>query len=343
MTEKEVKTNIIGLAKEDYKGAPSTLCSGCGHDSITSHIITAYYEMGIPPHMIAKTSGIGCSSKTPAYFIKAGHSLNAVHGRMPTISTGAKLANKNLYVIGVSGDGDTASIGTNHFVHILRKNVDMVYIMENNGVYALTKGQFSATADEGAKLKHGSINDFLPIDCCELAVTLDCGYVARSFAGDPKQLIPLLKGAISHKGLSFVDIISPCVTFNNHEESTKSYTYVKEHDDKVHEVGFIPSFEEIQIDYEEGDIKQVTLHDGSSVNLKKLARDYDPTNKYEVLQVIEKAKREHVILTGLLYVDPDRKDLIDLMNLTDTPLYSICEEDIKPSKETLAKIMNGYR
>jgi len=344
MSSIAVKTNQIGLSKNEYRGANSTLCSGCGHDSITSHIITSYYELGIDPYTVAKMSGIGCSSKTPAYFMSKAHGFNSVHGRMPSVVTGAKMANKHINIVAVSGDGDTGNIGLGQFMHIVRRNVDMLYIIENNGVYGLTKGQFSATADTGSKLKHGTINEFTALDPCALAIELDCGYVVRSFAGDPKQLVPLMKGGISHKGLALMDIISPCVTFNNHLGSTKSYDYVKEHDIRLHEVNFIPSYEEISVDYEAGDIKDVTLHDGSHIRLKKLDRDFDPTNKLEVLQALEMARREHIILTGLLYTAADGKDLTgEVLNLVEQPLYALMEEDLRPSREVLSKIMSDFR
>ncbi len=350
MSAPAVKTNILGLTKEEYRGAASTLCSGCGHDSITSHIITAFYELGIDPYTVAKMSGIGCSSKTPAYFLNKAHGFNSVHGRMPSVTTGAKLANKDLLMIAVSGDGDTGNIGVGQFIHVVRRNLDMVYIIENNGVYGLTKGQFSATSDYGSKLKHGSVNLSEPLDPCIMAIDLGCGYVVRSFAGDPKQLVPLLKGGVKHRGLALLDIISPCVTFNNHEGSTKSYPYVKDHDEKAYDYDFIPSqlglvphAEEIHADYEAGDTKEVSLHDGSRIRLKKIHRDFDPTNKREALEAIESSKKEGIILTGLLYIDVDKEDLNTTLKMCDTPLYALHQEDVKPSKDVLQKIMTSYR
>lgn len=343
MSSAAAKTNQLGLTKDEYRGASSTLCSGCGHDSITSHIITSYYEMGIDPHTVAKMSGIGCSSKTPAYFLNKSHGFNSVHGRMPSVATGAKMANKNLNMIGVSGDGDTGNIGVGQFIHLVRRNLDMVYIIENNGVYGLTKGQFSATADYGSRLKHGAENTSSPLDPCVIAIELDCGYVARSFAGDPKQVVPLIKGGISHQGLALLDIISPCVTFNNHAGSTKSYTYVKDHDERLQEISYIPKYEEIHADYEAGDIKEVTMHDGSVIRLKKLNRDFDPTNKKEALQAIESAKQEGIILTGLLYVNPTKESLADHLNLCDAPLYALNAEDLRPGRDVLSKIMEDYK
>src|SRR5512147_2539742 len=260
-------TNHIGLMLQDYKGKDSTLCAGCGHDAITSQIIRSFFEHGVEPHRVIKLSGIGCSSKTPAYFLNRAHGFNAVHGRMPAIGTGAILANRHLLSIGVSGDGDTASIGMGQFVHLLRRNIPMIYIMENNGVYGLTKGQFSATADMGSRLKTGVINELPAIDCCVLAIELGCGFVGRSFAGDPKQLVALLQGALAHRGTAFLDVISPCVTFNNHEGSTKSYKYAKEMEELIHEVNFVPFYEPISADYSEGTTKVVELHDGSHITL----------------------------------------------------------------------------
>jgi 2-oxoglutarate ferredoxin oxidoreductase subunit beta len=350
MTAPAVKTNNLGLTKEEYRGAPSTLCSGCGHDSITSHIITAFYELGVEPTSVAKMSGIGCSSKTPAYFLNKSHGFNSVHGRMPSVTTGAKLANKDLVMIAVSGDGDTGNIGAGQFIHVVRRNLDMVYIIENNGVYGLTKGQFSATSDYGSKLKHGAVNMNEPLDPCAIAIELGCGYVVRSFAGDPKQLVPLLKGGVMHKGLALLDIISPCVTFNNHEGSTKSYPYVKEHDERLNDYDFVlgdygvvNKAEEIHADYAEGESKEVTLHDGSRIILKKLTRDYDPTNKAEALQAIERARKEGIILTGLLYINTQKADLNGTLNLTDTPLYAMNAEDLRPSRDQLKEILADYK
>ena len=330
--------NRVGLTIADYKGADSTLCAGCGHDAITSQIIRAFYEYGVEPHRVAKLSGIGCSSKTPAYFLSQSHGFNAVHGRMPAIATGAALANHSLLGIGVSGDGDTASIGLGQFMHMVRRNIPLIYIIENNGVYGLTKGQFSATADEGSKLKTGVINDLPPMDLCALAVELGCGYVARGFAGDPKQMINILKGAIAHDGLSVIDVISPCVTFNNHEGSTKGYTYAKEHDELLHQIGFVQSYEQIEIDYAAGEVREVTLHDGSRIILKKLEEDYDPSDAVQALQRLHRATEGGQMLTGLVYLRPEKKSFITLLNLGDQPLYSI-DESSRPSREALDKIM----
>src|SRR5437762_2444524 len=283
------KENRLGLKATDYSGGKSTLCAGCGHDAISNQIIRAFYEMSVQPEKVAKFSGIGCSSKTPAYFLGRAHGFNGVHGRMPALATGAMLANHSLVGIGVSGDGDTASIGLGQFMHMVRRNIPLIYIIENNGVYGLTKGQFSATADEGSKLKTGVINDLPPMDLCGLAVELGCGYVARGYAGDPKQMINILKGAIAHDGLAVIDVISPCVTFNNHEGSTKGYTYSKEHDELLHQIGFVPSYDQIEIEMDPGTVRDVELQDGSHLLLKKLEEDYDPSNVMQALQRLHRA------------------------------------------------------
>jgi 2-oxoglutarate/2-oxoacid ferredoxin oxidoreductase subunit beta len=336
------KTNRLGMPMTEYKGLESTLCAGCGHDGITSQIVKAFYEYGVEPYRVAKFSGIGCSSKTPAYFIGNSHGFNAVHGRMPAIATGAMLANRTLLGIGVSGDGDTASIGIGQFVHLLRRNIPLIYIIENNGVYGLTKGQFSATADVGSKLKNGIVNELPPIDCCVLAIELGCSYVARSFAGDPKQLVPLIKGAIAHKGTALLDVISPCVTFNNHEGSTKSFKYAKEHEELLHEIGFVPYFEQIEADYPEGSVKEVELHDGSHIRLRKLDRDYDPSNKAQALQLIRKANESAELVTGLLFYDGKKKDFIEELNMTDEPLATLPLDRVRPSRQALADINREF-
>ncbi len=336
-------TNRIGLVLQDYKGKDSTLCAGCGHDAITSQIIKSFFEHGVEPHRVIKLSGIGCSSKTPTYFLNRSHGFNAVHGRMPAIGTGAILANRHLLSIGVSGDGDTASIGMGQFVHMVRRNVPIVYIMENNGVYGLTKGQFSATADPGSKLKTGVLNEFPSIDCCILSIELGCGYVARSFAGDPKQLVALLEGALSHRGTSFLDVISPCVTFNNHEGSTKSYKHSKDNEELLHEISYVPSYEQITVDYGEGTTQVVELHDGSHLTLRKLERDFNPLNKAETLRLLRDANAKGEFLTGLLYLDPARPDLIDALNLHDEPLATLPAERVRPSPQVLEEINESLR
>lgn len=338
---KPQSTNRIGLTLADYKGSPSTLCDGCGHDAITSQIIKAFYELGIEPHNVAKLSGIGCSSKTPAYFLNRSHGFNSTHGRMPSVATGVSLANKDLLLIGVSGDGDTASIGLGQFCHLVRRNVPMIYIVENNGVYGLTKGQFSATADLGSKLKTGVLNELPPIDLCGLAIELGCGFVGRSFAGDPKQLVALLKAAASHKGTAVIDVISPCVTFNNHEGSTKSYKYAKEMETPLHELGYIPFYEQITVDYEPGTVTDIELHDGSHLRLKKTERNYDATNRALAVETIAKASEEKQFLTGLLYIDEEKDNFTDLMHVVDTPLVNIPAEQLRPTKEILDEVMKG--
>jgi 2-oxoglutarate ferredoxin oxidoreductase subunit beta len=333
------KENRIGLKALDYQGGKSTLCAGCGHDAVSNQIVRAFYEMNVKPEKVAKFSGIGCSSKTPAYFLGRAHGFNSVHGRMPAVATGAMLANQHLVSIGVSGDGDTASIGLGQFMHLVRRNIPMIYIIENNGVYGLTKGQFSATADEGSKLKTGVINDLPPMDLCALAVELGCGFVARGYAGDPKQMVNILKAAIAHDGLAVIDVISPCVTFNNHDGSTKGYAYSKEHDELLHQIGFVQSYEQIEIDYEPGTMREVTLHDGSRLLLKKLEEDYDPSNAVQALQRSHKAIDDGAMVTGLIYLRPEKKSFLTLLNMTDKPLWSLNEAETRPPKEALDQIM----
>ncbi len=335
------KVNRIGLPIAGYKGGDSTLCAGCGHDAITSQIIRAFWEYGIEPHRLAKLSGIGCSSKTPAYFLNQSHGLNAVHGRMPSVATGAVLGNKDLVAIGVSGDGDSASIGLGQFCHMVRRNVPMIYVVENNGVYGLTKGQFSATADYGSTAKGGSVNELPPIDLCALAIELGCNYVARSFAGDPKQLISLIKGAIGHRGTAFLDIVSPCVTFNNHEGSTKSYPFAKAHDEVLHELSFVPFFEQIDVDYEEGESIDVALHDGSQLRLRKLHEGYSPTDKIGALKMLTEATEQRELLTGLVYIDEEGDDFIAQLNTVDRPLATLTQAETQPSPEALQEIMES--
>jgi 2-oxoglutarate ferredoxin oxidoreductase subunit beta len=340
---KALPTNRAGLTVKDYGGLKSTLCVGCGHDVITRQITQAFYDMGVVPYKAAKFSGIGCSSKTTAYFADRGHGFNAVHGRMPAVATGAVLANQTLLAIGVSGDGDTASIGAGQFMHLLRRNVPMVYIVENNGVYGLTKGQFSATADMGSKLKTGVVNDLPAIDLCAMAVELGCAYVARSFSGDMKQLLALLKGAIAHRGTALLDVISPCVTFNNHEDSTKSYKWAKDHEIAIHEIGFVPFFEEIQIDYDPGTTQDVTLHDGSHIRLRKLREDYDATDKMAALSLLHEGQDKQEFLTGLIFVAPEKKDFLSLLNLPEEPLAVVPDEKARPRPEALAQMMEELK
>jgi 2-oxoglutarate ferredoxin oxidoreductase subunit beta len=331
--------NRLGLTMADYKGADSTLCPGCGHDAVTAQIIKAFYEYGVDPRRVIKLSGIGCSSKTPAYFLSQSHGFNGVHGRMPAIATGAMLANQQLIAIGVSGDGDTASIGMGQFVHLLRRNVPMIYIVENNGVYGLTKGQFSATADLGSKSKGGQLNDLPAIDICAMAIELGCNFVCRSFAGDPKQMVALLKGALAHKGTSLFDVISPCVTFNNHEGSTKSYKYAKDHEELLHEISFVPFFEQITVDYKEGEVKEVEMHDGSHIRLRKADHNFDPTNKTESLAMLRRCYDSGEFLTGLIYINEEKPHFLKTLGLIDDPLATLPQERTQPAPEALQQIM----
>src|ERR1700733_3875334 len=326
------KVNHIGLEVVQYKGSKTTLCAGCGHNSISERIVEAFYDLGVNPYTVAKFSGIGCSSKSPAYFLGLSHGFNGVHGRMPAIATGALLANSTLLGLGVTGDGDTASIGIGQFMHLVRRNVPMIYIIENNGVYGLTKGQFSATADVGSKLKTGVLNEFTPIDLCGLAIELGCGFVGRSFAGDPKQLASLIKAAASHKGTAVLDVISPCVTFNNHEGSTKSYKYAKEMETPLHELGFIPFFEQITVDYDPGTVQDVEMHDGSHLRLKKLDRDYNFRDRMTAVQTINEAATQHQFLTGLLFIDEQKPDFVKMMHVIDEPLVNLQQDRLRPPK-----------
>ncbi|MEN6606191.1 MAG: 2-oxoacid:ferredoxin oxidoreductase subunit beta [Bryobacteraceae bacterium] len=337
------KVNRIGLEVLQYKGAKSTLCAGCGHNAISERLIECFFEMGVQPWQVAKLSGIGCSSKSPAYFLSQAHGFNAVHGRAPAVGTGAVLANRHIIGITVSGDGDTASIGLGQFCHMLRRNIPMIYIIENNGVYGLTKGQFSATADLGATLKTGVVNDLPPMDCCLLGIELGATFVARSFSGDKRQLSAILKAAIAHKGLSVIDVISPCVTFNDHEGSTKSYTYMKEHDEPLHAVDFVPAFEDISVEIEEGTVREITLHDGSKLILKKLGKDYDPTSKLGAIQAIHDAGESGHVVTGLLYLDTKPPNFADLLHLVDEPLATLPESRTRPSREAFDEIMDELR
>ncbi len=335
-----LKSNRINLAVKDYRGMPSTLCSGCGHDAITSQIVKAFYRLGVNPYQVVKMSGIGCSSKTPAYFLSKAQGFNSVHGRMPSVATGVLLGNRRLVCIGVSGDGDTASIGLGQFCHLLRRNVPMIYIIENNGVYGLTKGQFSATADRGAKLKSGVVNELPAIDCCSLAIEMGCSYVARSFAGDPKQVVTLLQGAISHGGTAVLDIISPCVTFNNRPDSTKSYPWAKQHEELLHNVDFVPFFEQLEtIEYEEGEVREVEMRDGSLLRLRKLDRDYDPRSQHQAQQLLQSVQESGELLTGLIYVNPESDDFLQILDLVDQPLAQLPLDQLRPGPESLDTIM----
>jgi 2-oxoglutarate ferredoxin oxidoreductase subunit beta len=335
--------NALGYTVDFYEGALSTLCAGCGHDSISAAIAEACFEMDIEPHRIAKMSGIGCSSKTPAYFLANSHGFNSVHGRMPSVATGANLANRELIYFGVSGDGDTASIGMGQFVHVIRRNLNMVYLVMNNGCYGLTKGQDSATADAGSKNKHGSVNLFESIDLASLAIELGATFVAQSFSGDKEQLIPLMKAAMSHPGFAFINVISPCVTFNNNPGSTKSYDYVRDHMETTAMMDFVPIAKEITANYMEGTVEDIAMHDGSHIRLHKLEKDWDPLDRLSSINAMQNSRAKGEILTGLLYMNTDSHELHDLLETADKPLNSLSKDELCPGSETLAKINIGLR
>lgn len=335
--------NEVGFTKADYEGALSTLCAGCGHDSISAAIVQACFDLSIEPHRIAKLSGIGCSSKTPTYFLGNSHGFNTVHGRMPSVTTGANMANRDLIYLGVSGDGDSASIGLGQFCHVIRRNLNMTYIVMNNGCYGLTKGQDSATADRGSINKSGAENRFQAIDLAALALELGAGFVARSFSGDKTQLVPLIKAALTHPGFAFIDVISPCVTFNNNAGSTKSYDFVRDHIEVTSPLDFVPQEEEITIQYESGAPAVVTLHDGSELNLMKLNPAWDPTNRMESFNRMQQARNEGHILTGLLYLEPETADLHKTIQTTARPLNSLTEKDLVPGQSALDKLNQGFR
>jgi 2-oxoglutarate ferredoxin oxidoreductase subunit beta len=333
------KLNHIGLPILEYRGGKSTLCAGCGHNAISERIIDAMWEMGVEPERVMKMSGIGCSSKSPAYFMNRSFSFNGVHGRMPSLTTGAVLANRTMSALGISGDGDTASIGMGQFVHLMRRNLPMIYIIEDNGVYGLTKGQFSATADIGSKLKTGVINDLPPIDTCAMAILLGATFVGRSFSGDKKQLLSMLKAAIAHKGTVMLDVISPCVTFNDHEGSTKSYKFLQENDEPINEIGFIASFDDIEVDYDSGEVYNVEMHDGSQLRLRKLLEDYDPTDKANAVRTLMEAHAKDEILTGVFYIDAHKDTFVDQVTLVDEPLATLPESLTRPPKTALESLM----
>jgi 2-oxoglutarate ferredoxin oxidoreductase subunit beta len=333
------KVNRLGLPILDYRGGKTTLCAGCGHNAISERIIDAFYEMGVQPERVMKLSGIGCSSKSPAYFLSRSHSFNSVHGRMPSVATGALLANKTMLGLGVSGDGDTASIGMGQFVHLMRRNLPMIYIIEDNGVYGLTKGQFSATADIGSTLKTGVVNDLPAIDTCALAIQLGATFVGRSFSGDKKQLSAMLKAAIAHKGTVMLDVISPCVTFNDHVGSTKSYKYMQEHEEAISEVGFVPYFDDIAVDYAEGSTYDVELHDGSHLRLRKLHEDYNPTDRVAAVKGLMEAHAKGEVLTGVFYIDTEKPAFTDLLNMVDEPLATLPQSRTRPPKQVLDEVM----
>ena len=330
--------NALGYTRRDYEGAISTLCAGCGHDSISAAIIQAFFELDIAPHRVAKLSGIGCSSKTPTYFLGSSHGFNSVHGRMPSVLTGAALANRDLIYLGVSGDGDSASIGLGQFAHVLRRGVNMVYIVENNGVYGLTKGQFSATADKGSRSKRGAVNNDEPIDMVLLALALGATFVARGFSGDKAQLVPLIKAAVAHRGAAFIDVVSPCIAFNNHPGSTKSYDYVRQHNDAVNRLDFMPEREPIGVEYPEGGPRDVVLHDGGLLRLRKLDADYDPSDKVRAMSFLEAHRAKGEVVTGLLYVHPDSDDMHAGLQTIDAPLNTLSDAELVPGNAALASV-----
>lgn len=344
MSEQDVSTakqpvNLAGLTRADYRGAPSTLCQGCGHNSIASQIVAACYELNIVPEEVAKFSGIGCSSKSPTYFLNRSFGFNGLHGRMPSVALGALFADTSVRGLGVSGDGDTASIGLGQFKHLVRRNLPMTYIVENNGVYGLTKGQFAPTAEKGLELKRQGKNPYLPVDICMEALVANATFVARSFAGDPKQVKELIKAAMRHEGIAVLDIISPCVTFHNQDNSLHSYTWGKEHETPLHEVSYIPPREEIFIeDFEEGTVREVELHDGSIIVLKKLDKDYDPTNRNQAVSILEEAQSNNELITGLIYVDTRYPNMFDLYNLQDQALNRTPSEKLRPPREALDRL-----
>ncbi|MCB0820703.1 MAG: 2-oxoacid:ferredoxin oxidoreductase subunit beta [Bacteroidetes bacterium] len=339
----DLPKNKLGYSIDYYEGSLSTLCAGCGHDSISAAIVQAAYELNIEPHKLAKMSGIGCSSKTPAYFLSNSHGFNSVHGRMPSVATGASMANRDLIYFGVSGDGDSASIGMGQFVHVIRRNLNMVYIVMNNGCYGLTKGQDSATADTGSKSKAGSVNMFESIDLASMALDLGADFVAQSFSGDKSQLVPLIRAAMMHPGFAFINVISPCVTFNNNVGSTKSYDYVRQHVDATSTFDFVPEMQEITASYTEGSSKAIRMHDGSFLNLHKLANDWDPMDRLSAINAVQKAKSNQEILTGLLYINPETTSLHSLIKTTSKPLNSLSREELCPGSEALKEINRHLR
>jgi len=338
-----LRCNALGFTRRDYEGTVSTLCAGCGHDSISAAIIQACWEMDIAPHRVAKLSGIGCSSKTPTYFLGQSHGFNTVHGRMPSVLTGANLANRGLIYLGVSGDGDSASIGIGQFVHSIRRAVDMTYIVENNGVYGLTKGQFSATADQGSVSKKGVANNDSPLDLVTMALQLGATYVARSFSGDKQQLVPLIKGALAHRGAALIDVVSPCIAFNNHPGSTKSYEYVREHNEAVNRLDVVLPRAEISAEYAEGELLEIDQHDGSVLRLRKLDADYDPRDRIRAMNLLQQRQAQGEVVTGLLYVAADAEDLHRHLNTIETPLNALGAEELNPGAEALERINASLR
>ncbi|MCC7508509.1 MAG: 2-oxoacid:ferredoxin oxidoreductase subunit beta [Planctomycetes bacterium] len=340
-TAEAPSTNKAGLQKKDYAGSKSTLCIGCGHDLITARIIDAAFDNSIKPENLVKLSGIGCSSKTPAYFVSRSFSFNSVHGRMPSIATGTALANRNLKMIGVSGDGDTANIGMGQFVHVMRRNLNMVYIVENNGVYGLTKGQFSATADKGSKLKHGQVNHMHAIDLCALAVELGCGFVARLFAGNTKMMKQVLQAALAYKGTALLDIISPCVTFNNHEGSTKSFPWMKSNELAMQDIGFVPAYDPHYEEMDHGDERVIKLGDGSKITIKALDKDYDPSSRSGALQLLAQHHESGKVPTGVIYLAGETPRFVDHLGMVDVPLSSLKEDVLRPAKSVLDEVMDS--
>ncbi len=335
--------NEIGLTRRDYEGSVSTLCAGCGHDSVSAAIVQACAELSLPPHRFAKVSGIGCSSKTPSYFLNKSHGINTVHGRMPSVITGANLANRDLYCVGVSGDGDSASIGMGQFAHIVRRRIDMLYIVDNNGTYGLTKGQFSATNDKGSTSKKGVPNLYEPIDLVSMALQIGASFVARSFSGDKRQLVPLLKAGLKHRGMAFIDVISPCVAFNNHQGSTKSYEHTRQHTENVVNADYIEDHDEITADYEPGTIEDVSMPDGSKLRLYKLDENYDVHDRVGALNYVQRRQEEGEVVTGLLYVDPDASDCHEILDTVHRPLNELQEVDLCPGNDMLQTINESFR
>jgi len=339
----DLATNELGYTRADYEGGISSLCAGCGHDSISAAIVRACHELSLPPHMIAKLSGIGCSSKTPNYWLSRSHGFNSVHGRMPSVATGAAMANRDLVYLGVSGDGDTASIGMGQFAHVIRRNLNMVYIVMNNGCYGLTKGQDSATSDEGSSSKKGDPNPFASIDLAGLALQMGASFVARSFSGDKEQLVPMIKAAISHRGFALIDVVSPCVTFNNNDSSTKSYEFVREHHAATGTVDFIPLKSEITANYRPGYSHEVTMHDGSTIHLHKMDKSLDPFNKLSAMQLLEEHRSKGSVLTGLIYLNKDSRDLHEVLQTTKKPLNGLSAADLCPGNKLLQAINASLR
>ncbi len=336
-------TNSLGLTTKSYEGVISTLCAGCGHDSISAAIIQAVWGLGIAPHQVAKMSGIGCSSKSPNYFLNRAHGFNSVHGRMPSVTTGANVANRDLLYLGVSGDGDSASIGMGQFAHVIRRNLNMLYLVENNGCYGLTKGQDSATADEGSANKKGRTNPYTAIDLVSLALDLGATFVARSFSGDKEQLVPLMQAAMSHKGFALIDVVSPCVTFNNHSGSTKSYDYTREHVEAAAIVDYVPMAQEIKLEQVEGTSKSVQLHNGDHVQLSKLAKDYDPSDRRAAFNAVQDHKDNGRLLTGLIYLEPESDNFHEMLSLPQKPLNALEQTELCPGSQALEKINAGLK